>query len=196
MSANNEAAKKAVVVGPGRIGCGFIGQLLAESGWQVVFVGRDAIVANLARNGGYRVRLTSKGGARDVEVASRAVPARDVEATATEIASADLVFVSVGPANLAAVGSLLAPGLARRSTPVNLIALEDLADAGPRLRAAVAAADPAALRLAHGFSGAVVSRVVARRVGEPAWNEKLLFVGDAATEFAVDGPALTAPLPH
>jgi mannitol-1-phosphate 5-dehydrogenase len=196
MNGTSTGAWKAVVVGAGRIGCGFIGQLLRASGAEVVFVGRDAIAANLSKNGGYRVRLTGRGGARDVEVDGvRAVPASDLEAAAREIATADLVAVSVGPSNLASVAPLVAAGLARRTSPVNVVALENLADAGPRLRALVARADADALRLDHGFSGAVVSRVVARRVGEPSWGERLLFVGDAATEFAVHGPSLRAPLP-
>jgi ketopantoate reductase len=74
-------AWRAVVVGPGRIGCGFIGQLLRASGAEVVFVGRDAIAANLSRNRGYRVRLTTRGGARENRRAApcgsvRPMPAR------------------------------------------------------------------------------------------------------------------------
>ncbi len=40
---------KAVVIGPGRIGCGLVGQLLRESGWEVVFLGRSATVEALDR---------------------------------------------------------------------------------------------------------------------------------------------------
>src|SRR5512138_720138 len=101
MGATGTDAWKAVVVGPGRIGCGFIGQLLRASGAEVVFVGRDGVAANLARNRGYRVRLTDRSGVRDVEVEGvRAVPSSDAAAAAREIASADLVAVSVGPGNL------------------------------------------------------------------------------------------------
>ena len=59
---------KAVVFGPGRIGCGFVGQLLHASGYDLVFVGRDAIVDHLSRVGRYLVRLTDGCKARDVEV--------------------------------------------------------------------------------------------------------------------------------
>ena len=36
---------KAVVIGPGRIGAGFAGQALRESGYEVVFLARNPIIA-------------------------------------------------------------------------------------------------------------------------------------------------------
>src|SRR5262249_40715460 len=52
----------------------------------------------------------------------------------------------------------------------------------------------AALRR-HGFAGAVVERVVSRRVGDPAGTQPLVFVGDDVTEFRVDATRLVAPRP-
>jgi hypothetical protein len=50
---------RAVVFGPGRIGCGLVGLALRTAGHEVTFVGRDPnLVTHLRRVGGYRVLLT------------------------------------------------------------------------------------------------------------------------------------------
>jgi mannitol-1-phosphate 5-dehydrogenase len=187
---------KAIVIGPGRIGCGFAGQVLRASGYDLTFVGRGAIVAELSRAGRYRVRLTDGRHSREVEVSGvRALDVSKVEAVSAAIAEADLVAVSVGPRNLAGVAPLLAAGLLRRSTPVNVIALENCADPGGCLRDAVFEQAPSLRGAGHGFSGALVSRIVTRRMGNPERGEPLVFLGDPPTSFVVHGPSLCAPLP-
>jgi mannitol-1-phosphate 5-dehydrogenase len=186
----------AVVFGPGRIGCGFVGQLLGAAGWSLTFVGRGAVVAHLERVGRYRVHLTDGRAAQDVEVDGvHALATTDVEGVTEAIAAADLVAVSVGAGNLAAVAPLLAAGLARRTTPVNVIAFENCADPAGCLRAAVLRREPGLAAAGHGFSGALVSRIVTRREGDPARDAPLAFIGDPAEEFVVHGPSLVAPLP-
>ena len=189
---------KAVVFGPGRIGCGFVGQLLSGSGYELIFVGRGPVVDQLSRVGRYRVRLTGGTHASDlkIEVAGvRALQTVDVEAVTSAVAAADLVAVSVGPSNLNAVAPLLAAGLARRTSPVNVIAFENCSDPGGCLRDAVIRNLPALATAGHGFSGALVSRIVTRRIGDPGGAEPLVFLGDLPSAFVVDGPSLCAPLP-
>ncbi|HEY6909535.1 MAG TPA: hypothetical protein VI356_09210 [Myxococcales bacterium] len=187
---------KAIVIGPGRIGCGFAGQVLRASGYELTFVGRGAIVAELSRAGRYRVRLTDGRHTRDIEVPGvRALDVSDAEAVSAAIAEADLVAVSVGPRNLAGVAPLLAAGLSRRSTPVNVIAFENCADPGGCLREAVFGEAPSLRGAGHGFSGALVSRIVTRRMGDPERGEPLVFLGDPPTSFIVHGPSMCAPLP-
>jgi mannitol-1-phosphate 5-dehydrogenase len=189
--------KKAVVFGPGRIGCGFVGQLLHASGYEIVFVGRDAIVDHLSRVGRYVVRLTDGMRARDVEVRGvRALRTSDVEGVADAIADADLVAVSVGPRNLGAIAPLLAAGLARRTEPVNVIAFENCPDPGQTLREAVLSVNPCLYDKGHGFSGALVSRIVTQRQGELEGDQPLVFLGDPTTSFIVHGPSLRKPLPR
>jgi len=36
---------RAAVIGPGRVGCGFVGKVLRDSGHEVIFVARDARLA-------------------------------------------------------------------------------------------------------------------------------------------------------
>jgi mannitol-1-phosphate 5-dehydrogenase len=188
---------KAVIFGPGRIGCGFVGQLLRDSGYDVVFVGRGAVIEHLARVGRYVVRLTDGRCTDEVQVRGvRALSTSQEDAVAAEIASADLVAVSVGPQNLTAVAPLLAAGLSRRTSPVNVIAFENCNDPAGCLKEAIFRIAPALRDAGHGFSGAIVSRIVARRIGDPAASEPLVFLGDPPESFIVHGPSLHGPLPR
>jgi len=188
---------KAVVFGPGRIGCGFVGQLLAAAGYELVFVGRGGVVDHLAKVGRYRVKLTDGRTAKTIEVCGvDAIQTSDAEGVAAAIACADLVAVSVGAANLGAIAPLLAAGLARRNSPVNVIAFENCADPGGCLRQAVIRCVPALRDAGHGFSGALVSRIVTRRIGDPALVEPLVFLGDPTESFVVHGPSLCSPMPR
>jgi mannitol-1-phosphate 5-dehydrogenase len=190
---------RAVAIGPGRIGLGFAGDLLDRADCKLAVVGRGDVIENLERTGRYRLRLVDadRDDEREVRV-HRALSIGHVQAVAAEIARARVLAVAVGPANLTAIAPVIAAGLRarRRKKPLNVIAFENAVDAGPRLRAAVAALLPAGFPLErHGFSGAVVGRAVSRRVGDPGATEPLTFVGDSCEQFAVHGPSLRKPLP-
>jgi mannitol-1-phosphate 5-dehydrogenase len=185
----------AVIVGPGRIGCGLAGQLLADAGASLTFIGRGAVVEQLARVGRYRVRLVQGRSIEEREIPVAAALSASDPAAADAIAAADLVIVCVGVPNLESIAPLLAAGLSLRETPANVLAFENAVDAGPRLRFLVANR----LREGapeHGFSGAVVSRIVARRVGDPAGTAPLVFIGDPPADVVVHRPSLRGPLPQ
>ncbi len=189
---------KAVVIGPGRIGCGFVGQLLHQSGYEIVFVARNAkLVEHFNRVGEYRVLIASKDERHEISVGPvRALWAGDTEAVAEAIAEADIVATAVGPQNLPAIAPLIAAGLAKRRTPVNVLAFENLINAGPCLRRLVRKAQVNTdTYVQHGFSGCLVHRVVTQRLGELDNQTPLLFVGDPPEEFVAHGPSLRAPLP-
>jgi mannitol-1-phosphate 5-dehydrogenase len=189
---------RAVIVGTGRVGCGFAGPALRAAGYELVFVGRNAaVVDHLRRTGRYRVRLIQAGEVQEVVVDGvRSVHRRDAEAVTREVAAADLVVTAVGAENLRAAASLLAPGLLRRSTPVNVLAFENLVDAGPRLRALVAEQLPLVDGVVgHGFAGALVTRVIAARLGDPHGGEPITFVGDPPCGIRVEAAGLGPPLP-
>lgn len=188
---------RAVVIGPGRIGCGFVGQLLRSSGWDVTFIGREPVADHLRRHQRYVVRLVDGHGTEDIVVAGvTALSVADVTASAGAIATADLIATAVGPASLAAIAQVIAAGLLRRSTPVNVIAFENLVRAGAHLRQLVGRYLPAGYPLdAHGFSGAVVSRVVSQRLCPTRPGEALLVIGDRPSSFSVERAALRDPLP-
>ena len=189
---------KAVVFGSGLIGCGLVGQLLRASGHEVVFVARNPMmVDHLNRIGHYRVHLvkgleTQESIVEGIQAVSTAEPDRVAE----EIAEAGLIVTAVGAGNLPQVAPLIAAGLCQRRAPANVLAFENLANAGPYLRHLIADHLPADFSLAaHGFSGALIDRVVSRRLGNPGRDEPLTFVGDPPATFVVDGQSLRQPLP-
>jgi mannitol-1-phosphate 5-dehydrogenase len=189
---------RAVIVGTGRVGCGFVGPALRAAGFDLVFVGRNPlIVENLGRMGRYRVRLIQGRRVRELVVDGlRSIHCSDAEAVTREVATADLVATAVGADSLRAAASLLAPGLLARSRPVNVLACENLVDAGSRLRGLVAErmATPDRVRR-HGFAGALITRVIAQRLGDPLGDEPIVFVGDPPCGFRVEASGLGPSLP-
>jgi mannitol-1-phosphate 5-dehydrogenase len=189
---------RAVIVGTGRVGCGFVGPALRAAGFDLVFVGRNPlIVEHLGRIGCYAVRLIHGRQGREFLVdCLRSVHCSDSEAVTREVAAADVVATAVGAESLPAAASLLAPGLGQRSRPVNVLAFENLVEAGPRLRALVAEQLPLAYgTLRHGFAGALVSRVIAQWRGDPLGDDPITFVGDLPGGFSVEASGLGPSLP-
>jgi len=190
---------KAVVIGAGRIGCGLVGEALRESGHEVVFVVRSRVLTDhLNRVGSYCVRLTNNGESREAVVEGvRAVCVTDGERVVRELAASDLVATCLRPHSIPRVVPLIAAGLRRRTRPTNVLTLENSVDAGSTLRHLVASQLPSNWPVdEHGFSGAVAARVVSRRLGDPATDEPLTFIGDAPAEMVVDRPAMRGGIPE
>jgi mannitol-1-phosphate 5-dehydrogenase len=189
---------KALIIGAGRIGCGFAGQLLQEAGYDIVLADRNPVLVDrLNRTGHYETRLVW---GREMEAivvdGVEAVSAGEPESAVPEIADADLLVTAVGMGNLPSIAPLIAAGLRRRDTPLNVIAFENLADPGTYLRDLVAKHVPADFPLdRHGFAGAVVSRAVTKRICRDDEDEPVLFIGDPPREVVVDGPKLRDPVP-
>src|SRR5439155_8693185 len=134
-----------------------------ESGFDVVFLSRNAtIVEHLNRLRRYRVSLSDGHRLRESEIDEvRAVGTFEPERAAREIAGADVVATAVGAGNLPDVAPLIAAGLSRRVTPVNVLAFENMRNASRRLRELVTDRLPRSERdVEHGFAGALVERVV------------------------------------
>lgn len=188
---------KAVVMGAGRIGCGLVGQLLRASGWEVTFVTRDPeVVANLNRNGHYHVLMTSAKQNQKVTVGGvNALAINHESAVVDALAQAHLIATAVCSQNLPAIAPLIARGLAGRTRPANVIAFENMPNAGNCLRRLVASMLPQGVDVdRHGFSGAVISRMITRRIGNPSDAAPLTFIGDEVEDFVVDRTVLRAPL--
>lgn len=190
---------KAVVIGTGRIACGVAGQLLRAAGLEVVFVGRNPqVVDHLNRVGRYTVRLVDSRTSEDCVVAGvRAVLITDAARVAEEIAGADIVATAVGSGNLMSIAPLIASGLSKsRRRQTNVLAFENFGVAGDVLgRFAAACLNGTRGSSGHAVSGALVTRVVARREGDPEGDEPLVFIGDRPATFYVDAAALAVPLP-
>jgi mannitol-1-phosphate 5-dehydrogenase len=107
---------KAVHFGAGNIGRGFVGLLLHEAGYEVVFADVNAeLIDALAAADSYDVHLVGDESETKTVTGFRAInSATDEEALVAEIASADVVTTAVGPRILRFVAPVIARGLAAR----------------------------------------------------------------------------------
>ncbi|KRC46717.1 mannitol-1-phosphate 5-dehydrogenase [Leifsonia sp. Root227] len=108
---------KAVHFGAGNIGRGFVGLLLHEAGYEVVFADVNAeLIDALAAADSYRVHEVGETSKTTVVDGFRAInSAQDEAALIAEIATADIVTTAVGPRILRFVAPVIAAGLAARA---------------------------------------------------------------------------------
>ncbi|HWK76868.1 hypothetical protein [Microbacterium sp.] len=135
--------KNAVVFGAGRIARGFVGHLLGLDGYRTTFVDVDpGLVEALDSAGKYTVHIM---GAPEKSSIVRNVSAvlPDSDQLPQLLADAEIVFVSVGGANLGSVARALADGLQLRlrstDAPLNIVVCENWPSAGATLRDALVA---------------------------------------------------------
>jgi len=212
----------AVQFGAGNIGRGFMGQLLWEAGYSIVFVeSHKPLVDALNRAGKYPLKLLDAQSQREIDLTIsdiRAVYADDREAAAEALLHADLIGTAVGVQNLAHIAPVLTEGLIKRyqagEKPVDIYLCENLLNAADELKGHVRkhsgkAADMPGSRGKGGaaslssyidenvgFVGTVVARMVPN-VGERfAGEHALLVVADSYHRFPFDGTAAKAPKPH
>ncbi|MEN3266272.1 2-dehydropantoate 2-reductase N-terminal domain-containing protein [Pseudonocardia sp.] len=188
-------AERCVVVGAGRIGCGFVAERMLEAGLDVTLVTRTVESAEaLNRNGGVWVRLLTRAGIRDQFVGPlEAVPADDRRAVSRRIAESSLVTISVGSSQLPGVAPIIAPGLAEHRGPVNVVVVNNQADAGSRLKELVAAHAPESVER-HGYASVLVDRIVTAQKDGP--GAPLRFVAEGRIGAAVEARSLRAALPR
>ena len=134
-SMRNAAAKKAVMLGAGCVGRGFIGQLLYEWGFETTFVDIDEQLVSLINEyREYPITLLSD----DLEetYAVRNVHALNIIRTddvARAVCDADLMAISVGTNALTAVAGTVAKGIKlrcdRQGPPLNILICENLLNA-------------------------------------------------------------------
>ncbi|HWV49029.1 MAG TPA: mannitol-1-phosphate 5-dehydrogenase, partial [Microbacterium sp.] len=130
---------KAVHFGAGNIGRGFVGLLLHEGGYEVVFSDvADALVDALDAADRYTVREAGPGGVNRIVTGFRAVNSRqDPDAVADEVATADVVTCAVGPTVLRFIAPAIVEGLRRRpddAAPLAVMACENAIGATDQLR--------------------------------------------------------------
>jgi mannitol-1-phosphate 5-dehydrogenase len=158
---------KAVHFGAGNIGRGFVGLILHNAGYEVVFADVNAeLIDALAATPSYTVHEVGPD-ARDWTVDNyRALNSRAAEADVVrEVANADVVTTAVGPSILKFIAPVIAEGLRSRSAgaaPVSVMACENAIGATDLLRAEIEmllADDVAVLRRAI-FANTAVDRIV------------------------------------
>lgn len=160
----------AVHFGAGNIGRGFIGQLLHESGYEVVFVDvRDDVVDALKKDGRYDVILADEGDERiSVDNVGALHSIHDTDEITGKLADADLITTAVGAGILPAIAPAIAEGLVERArregSPVNVIACENMVGGSQALRGFVMEHvpddDKEAVEEISGFPNAAVDRIV------------------------------------
>lgn len=132
--------KKIVLFGAGKIGRSFIGQLFSRGGYEVVFIDvYKPIIDALNLRNNYNVIIKSD----QEEILNidhvRGVYCGDRERVTLEIATADLVAVSIGQQGLPSAIAMIAKGLKRRflensNAPLDIIIAENLRNAADYFR--------------------------------------------------------------
>lgn len=134
--------KIAVHFGAGNIGRGFIGWLLAQSGYQVVFADvNNELVAEIKEKGRYQVILANEEQESFwVEGVSALHNVKDEAALIETITRASVITTAVGPTVLPRLAEVIAKGIEERSSTtesLTVIACENMIGGSALLKEAV-----------------------------------------------------------
>jgi mannitol-1-phosphate 5-dehydrogenase len=127
--------KKLVLFGAGKIGRSFIGQLFAQSGYEVVFVDiNETLITELNEKREYKVVIKSSAPDEIIVIKNiRGVSANNHEEIVAELVSCDLAAVSVGQRGLTDVILHIARGVELRrklgKRPLDIIIAENMRNA-------------------------------------------------------------------
>lgn len=166
---------KAIHFGAGNIGRGFVGLLLHEAGYEVVFADVNAaLIDALHAAPTYRVHLAGEHSSTHLVDNFRAINSSTQEGELIdEIATADVVTTAVGPGVLRFVAPVIAAGLKRRAAdlpPLAVMACENAIGATDLLAehvwANVAPEEREALASRAAFANTAVDRIVPGQAGE------------------------------
>ena len=193
---------KALHFGGGNIGRGFIGKILAEAGYEVVFADINmTVIDRLNQDHGYTVHVVGEGVDQHETVKNvRGINSGDEAAVTAEISDATLVTTAVGPPVLEILAPWLARSLAARyragGAPLNIIACENMVRGSSFLKEKVltAAGDDAALIDANtGFVDCAVDRIVPPVRGGDA--DPLAVTVEVFSEWIVDSTQFKGAVP-
>jgi mannitol-1-phosphate 5-dehydrogenase len=159
-------SRTAVHFGAGNIGRGFIGLLLHEAGYEVVFADVNAdLIGALQSTPSYRVVEAGAGGVEKTVTGYRAIDSNsDPDGLVAAIATADIVTTAVGPNILRFVAPAIAAGILARpisARPLAVMACENALGATELLRTEVLKhAESAEIGLRAVFANTAVDRIV------------------------------------
>lgn len=131
--------KTAIQFGAGNIGRGFIGMLLAQAGYRVVFADvSEVIIDRLAADQKYTVHVMDTE-VEDVEITNITGIMSNGEAIIDEIAKADVLTTAVGLRVLGFIAPTIAKGIQKKiadgnTEPMNIIACENAIRATSQLK--------------------------------------------------------------
>jgi len=198
--------KTAIQFGAGNIGRGFLGQLLSQSGYRVVFIDVDKeLIALLNSRGSYPLQIVSSSDCRLVTVDNVcAVHVADAETIAEKIAAADIMATAVGQRAFKSIAPLIASGIQRRmalgtSEPLNIIICENLFRGANTLRECILENKTEQyrdfVRRHIGFVESVVSRMVPGQPETPKDADPLLLMAEEYAVLPVDKKAFVGDVP-
>ncbi|NIA06976.1 MAG: hypothetical protein GWP14_04940 [Actinobacteria bacterium] len=196
--------KRAVQFGSGGIGRGFLGQLLSESGYEIVFVDIDRnLVDSLNHRGSYPLQLVGDRNEILTITNIRAVLAEQKDAVAQEIAQADFICTASGVQALPAISEVLALGLQERrkngADPVNIVICENLNRAAEYLRDLLVQQSTCPpgdyLDEYVGLVQSVVARMAPVRTPDMMAKDPLLIVAESYPFLPVDAAAIRGRIP-
>lgn len=191
--------KTAVMYGAGNIGRGFIGQVFHDSGYEVCFIDVDKdVVSSLNERNAYTQLIVDGEDVTYREIANvRAVCGNDREAVAQEIASCDIMAISVGAAVLPHIAPIIADGLAARELPINILICENLAHAPDILREYISEhlSNPSVLNNV-GFVGATIGRMVPVVPAQQRTSDPTKIAVEPFCFLPLDKDAVVQPMPQ
>ena len=161
--------KRAIQFGAGNIGRGFIGAVLSEAGYHVVFADvNQQIIDRINEDGAYTVHIMDVE-SRDVRITNISGVNSGGDAIVDEIVRAEMITTAVGLRILPYIAPAIAKGIAARraagvESPLNIVACENGIRATSQLKEEVykhLAAEDAEWAAAHvGFADCSVDRIV------------------------------------
>lgn len=159
---------KAVHFGAGNIGRGFIGEILAQNGFEIIFIDvNETIIEELKKRKAYTIELADEIKERiAIENVTGLNNTTEAEAVVDAISQADLVTTAIGPNILPKIAELLAKGIEKRLAenprPLDIVACENMIGGSTYLGKEVTKyiVNQAAFEKWVGFPDAAVDRIV------------------------------------
>ncbi|TFD37120.1 mannitol-1-phosphate 5-dehydrogenase [Cryobacterium sp. TMT1-19] len=191
---------KAIHFGAGNIGRGFVGLLLHDAGYEVVFADVNvSLIDALQAAGSYAVHEAGEVSTPRVVDTFRAInSATDEAALIDEIATADIVTTAVGPTVLRFVAPVIAAGLGRRSAelpPLAVMACENAINATDVLAEQIWANVPEPERAAVAERVVFANTAVDRIVPGQAEDDGIDVTVEAFYEWVIEQGAFNGAVP-
>ncbi len=202
---------KALILGAGGVGLGFVGELLSSSGWEMTFADIDSELVGALNKHSHAI--FNKIGKQIEQVQVSPVSAIDLQTPSasdqlTEVlAGADLVFTTAGARAFEPVGKLLAS--AAESTifahqPLNVLCCENHRNAAAALIEATGQAmkAPELVETKFAFVNTVVARMCQRLTSSEralpavAPGLDIVIASESYQLLPIDGSAAAAPVPQ
>ncbi|MDR3709111.1 MAG: hypothetical protein P4L33_12490 [Capsulimonadaceae bacterium] len=197
---------KAVQIGAGSIGRGFIGQLFYEGGYETTFVDADeGLVENLKRAGRYPLHLVGVNCDDRLTIGNlTAISAFDAAKVTSAIDRAGIIATAAGVRALPAVAGSLAAGINERARnsrgPIDILLCENQWHAAATVREMISPhiADRARTYFENGVGlvETVIGRMVPAAKPGSSPSDPLLVVAEPYKELPIDRRALRGPAPR